>query len=116
MASFKGAARRPFFDNNGTYNRRIRMAGENERLFSLAGRMYVMLRRQTNRMIDVEWAITNADYAKEIVGLARATGIAELVEMATHLEELHPLLSAERKNVTKPDATAPAAKYVAQLR
>lgn len=37
------------------------MAGEMEILFSLAGRIYVLLRRESNRMIGVEWLIENAD-------------------------------------------------------
>ena len=50
------------------------MAGEMEQLFSVVGRVYVILRRETNRMIDVEWAIANAEYAREVIRLARTTG------------------------------------------
>ena len=92
------------------------MAGDKERLFSLAGRVYVLLRRQTNRMIDVEWVITNADYAREVVSLARGTGIAELVEMAEHIEEIHPLLHDEKMAAPMLSATVPELKYVAHLR
>jgi len=92
------------------------MAGEKEKLFSLAGRVYVLLRRQTDRMIDVEWAIANADYAREVVRLARGSGLAELVELAAHMEEIHPLWPAEKKAGPMLNATATEPKYVAHLR
>ncbi|OIO82465.1 MAG: hypothetical protein AUJ88_01960 [Gallionellaceae bacterium CG1_02_56_997] len=68
------------------------MAGEMEQLFSVVGRVYVMLRRETNRMIDVEWAIANADYAREVIKLARTTQVNELIQLAARIEDTHPLL------------------------
>jgi|GEM_PF-1766655 len=68
------------------------MAGEMEQLFSVVGRVYVILRRETNRMIDVEWTITNAEYAREVIRLARATRVDELIELANRIEDTHPLL------------------------
>lgn len=89
------------------------MAGEMEKLFSLAGRVYVLLRRETNRMIDVEWVTVNAEYAREVISLARATGLQELEELAGRIEVTHPLLPAEKQDES---ALGAVAKYVARLR
>jgi len=93
------------------------MAGEMEQLFSVVGRVYVMLRRETNRMIDVEWAITNADYAREVIELARTTGVDELIELADRIEDTHPLLPRiKRVEVIPPTVLFDAPKYVQSLR
>ncbi|MEQ1533380.1 MAG: hypothetical protein HOO97_09955 [Sideroxydans sp.] len=93
------------------------MAGEMEVLFSLAGRIYVLLRRESNRMIDVEWFIVNADYALEVLRLAQASKQAELVEHAQRTLSLHPLLAAHRPIVVREKTVAPVlAKYVTCLR
>jgi len=114
----------------------MQMAGEMEKLFSAAGRIYVLLRRETNRMIDVEWVIVNAAYAREVIQLARATGLPELAELAERIEETHPLLPPVVKAAVpaqavptaaaavQPAATTPAAqpaeaqesKYISTLR
>ncbi len=91
------------------------MTGEMEKLFSATGRVYVLLRRETDRMIDVEWVAADACYAREVVQLARATGVAELVELADRIERLHPLL----QHGTAPIATTPhrpEEKYLTSLR
>jgi hypothetical protein len=94
------------------------MPGEMERLFSAAGRVYVLLRRETNRMIDVEWVIANAAYAREVVQQARATGVQELMELAERIEQTHPLLPPVIKQaVTVNEKIAvQAPKYISQLR
>lgn len=93
------------------------MAGEMEVLFSLAGRIYVLLRRESNRMIDVEWFIVNADYALEVLRLAQSTEQAELVELSQRTLTLHPLLVAHRPVVVREKTIAPVlAKYVTYLR
>ncbi len=93
------------------------MAGEMEQLFSVVGRVYVMLRRETNRMIDVEWTITNAEYAREVIRLARTTGVDELIELANRIEDTHPLLPRiKRVEVIPPTVSFDAPKYVQSLR
>lgn len=93
------------------------MAGEIEQLFAVVGRVYVMLRRETNRMIDVEWAITNAEYAREVISLARNTQVDELVELADRIEDTHPLLPRiKRVEVVPPAVLFDAPKYVQSLR
>ena len=93
------------------------MAGEMEQLFSVVGRVYVMLRRETNRMIDVEWTITNAQYAREVIRLARETEVEELMELANRIEDTHPLLPRiERVAVIPPAVLFDEPKYVQSLR
>lgn len=93
------------------------MAGEIEQLFAVTGRVCVMLRRETNRMVDVEWAITNAQYAREVVRLARVTNAAELIELADRIEATHPLLPRVKKvEVALPTVLHDSSKYVQSLR
>ncbi|MBI5006548.1 MAG: hypothetical protein HZB95_05420 [Nitrosomonadales bacterium] len=61
-----------------------------EILFSLAGRMHVLLRREINRIIDVEWMCADAAYAKEVLKLARTVDSDELHKLAERVEQVHP--------------------------
>ncbi len=91
------------------------MSGEMEILFSLAGRLHVLLRREVNRIIDVEWMCVDPVYAKEVIKLARGTESDELYKLADRVEEVHPLLH----RVEHPDVSVPSrteSKYVATLR
>ncbi|MFA6120489.1 MAG: hypothetical protein WCT35_01765 [Sideroxydans sp.] len=93
------------------------MAGEMEQLFAVVGRVYVMLRRETNRMIDVEWAIANAEYARKVIELARTTNVAELSELADRIEDTHPLLPRiKRVEAAPPAELFDSPKYVQSLR
>ena len=74
------------------------MHGNLEIIFSLAGRMHVLLRREINRIVDVEWFCANAAYAREVIKLARNVQSEELDKLADRIEEVHPLLPRiERK-------------------
>ena len=91
------------------------MAGEMEVLFSLAGRIHVLLRREINRIVDVEWVCADAAYAREVIKLARSVDMDELHRLAERVEEVHPLLHRTEHI----GAALPArmeAKYVATLR
>lgn len=89
----------------------------NEQLFSLLGRLYVLLRRETQRMIDVEWATINTDYALEIMHLARNTQNSELKGLAERLEAIHPLIKRPYAALPTETAEPPAeAKYFKTLR
>jgi len=73
------------------------MSGEMEILFSLAGRVHVLLRREINRIIDVEWMCADAAYAKEVIMLARTVNSDELQKLADRVEQVHPkFLRTER--------------------
>jgi len=91
------------------------MPGEMEKMFSAAGRVYVLLRRETNRMIDVEWVSADADYAREVIHLARATALPELLELADRIEEIHPLLQ-QAAHPAPPVPPRTDSKYMTSLR
>ena len=87
----------------------------NEILFSLAGRMHVLLRREINRIVDVEWMCVDSAYAKEVIKLARTLESDELHKLADRVEEVHPLLPRTVQLVA-PIPPKSEAKYVATLR
>lgn len=93
------------------------MAGEMEKIFSLSGRVHVLLRRESNRIVDVEWMTSNADYVREILRVIRGTENAELHELAQRIETLHPLLPRAAQTA-HPDTQEEehAAKYLYSLR
>lgn len=91
------------------------MSGDMEILFSLAGRMHVLLRRETNRIIDVEWMCADPVYAKEVIKLARTVESDELHKLAERVEDVHPRLPRIERYVT-PAHHEPESKYVATLR
>ena len=73
------------------------MSGEMEVLFSVAGRIHVLLRRELNRIIDVEWMCADPVYAREVIKLARAVDSDELHKLADRVEQVHPkFLHTER--------------------
>lgn len=96
------------------------MAGEMEKLFALAGRIHVLLRREHNRIIDVEWMCADESYAREVIKLARSAESEELLALAERVEEVHPLLpKPQRVEVPIPsqvETKQVEAKYVASLR
>lgn len=52
---------------------------------AIAARMYIALRREAKRSIDVEWLLKNTEYAREVIALAKQHS-QELVELAMHYE------------------------------
>jgi hypothetical protein len=91
------------------------MHGDMEILFSLAGRLHVLLRREMNRIIDVEWMCADPVYAREVIKLARTVETDELLKLADRVEEVHPLFQRiERRTISVPLSTDP--KYVNSLR
>jgi hypothetical protein len=91
------------------------MSGEMEVLFSLAGRMHVLLRREINRIIDVEWMCADAAYAKEVVKLARSVDSDELHKLADRVEQVHPKF-LRTEHVIAPIHAMEESKYLTTLR
>lgn len=56
---------------------------------ALAARIYISMRREAKRSIDVEWLLKNTEYAREIIALAKQHS-PELIELALHFEALFP--------------------------
>ena len=91
------------------------MAGEIEILFSLAGRMHVLLRREVNRIIDVEWMCIDAAYAREVIKLARSVDVDELEKLCDRVEQVHPHLP-RIEPVNRHVPVEDESKYVRTLR
>lgn len=91
------------------------MAGDNEILFSLVGRIPVLLRRENNRIIDVEWMIVDMAYAKEVLRLATATESDELHKLVERVEQVYPLFPRVAKAVA-PVQPVVEHKYMNTLR
>ncbi len=91
------------------------MHGNVEIVFSLAGRLHVLLRREINRIVDVEWFCANAVYAGEVISLARKADSEEMNKLADRIEEVHPLLPRIELQET-PATMEPEVKYVKTLR
>lgn len=55
---------------------------------ALSTRMYVRLRHCTGRLTDAMWMANNAEYAREVLRLARSSGDDELSHLADRFEEV----------------------------
>ncbi len=84
--------------------------------FALATRLHVLLRRKTGRVTDVEWMMSDPAYAAEVTRLGRATGDAELADLAgkwaTACAEERPA-PAQRQSPRGPRAHEAAASLLA---
>lgn len=89
---------------------------------AIAARLYIALRREAKRSIDVEWLLKNTEYAREIIALAKQHS-QELVELALHYEahmpELAPAIGVD-KNAYRLSAPSPQQeltdRYIGRLR
>ena len=95
--------------------------------FAIAAHLSVLLRRKIGRAIDTLWMLQNAEYAQEIVRVARAHADADISRLVDRFEELMAGLinapAATTQSVTptatQPTTTSEAAvtgKYVGRLR
>lgn len=91
------------------------MSEEMEILFSLAGRVHVLMRREINRIVDIEWLCADAAYAKEVIKLARTVQSDELHKLADRIEEVHPKLPRIEQQSSHLPLEA-VSKYVMTLR
>ncbi|MGB7650262.1 MAG: hypothetical protein WBL62_03565 [Gallionella sp.] len=89
---------------------------QNDQLFALLGRVYVLLRRETHRMIDVEWAAINTDYALEVIHLARDTKNTDLLALANQIQILHPQIKNPPTAQSADASPASPDKYFTTLR
>jgi hypothetical protein len=83
---------------------------------AIAAHLHVLLRRKVGRVTDTEWMASNADYAAEIIRLARASakkdGHTDLAEWAEKLEAAMkatppPTLTQKIFSVASPAVSAP---------
>lgn len=54
--------------------------------FAIAAHLHVVLRRVNGRVTDVEWMIHSADYAREVIRVARTEDHPDLLRLADKLE------------------------------
>ncbi len=66
------------------------MPGEWKILFSLAGRMHVLLRREINRIIDVEWMCIDPAYARRSHQAGTHRRVGGVAQAGARIEEVHP--------------------------
>lgn len=69
------------------------MSGTTE-VFAVLGRIHVLLRRDLNRITDIEWASVNKPYAAEIVRLCATANHPDLKVLAERLAGLMELNQA----------------------
>ncbi len=55
---------------------------------AIAAHLHVLLRRKTGRVTDTEWMAQNADYAREVLRVARAENDADLNQWADRFEAI----------------------------
>lgn len=60
----------------------------NEEKMSVAMHLYMRLKRNTGRIVDVMWLVRNEQYALEILKLAKAIPDEELGKFAKRFEQL----------------------------
>lgn len=63
-------------------------------LLAVASRLHLFLRRKSNRLTDIVWMTTNADYAREVLRLVRLEGDAEMDGLSARFVELMPAAAA----------------------
>ncbi len=72
------------------------MSAGNTEVFAVLGRIHVLLRRDLNRITDIEWASIDKAYARELVRLCGTGTNPDLKPLAARLSELLELGAAVR--------------------
>ncbi len=89
---------------------------------ALAAHLHVLLRRKLGRVTDTEWMAQNADYAREVLRVARAEHDADLDQWADRFEavmfprELDKGAAQGGKETGAAPKPAAAASYLGRLR
>jgi len=68
------------------------MSASGSEVFAVLGRIHVLLRRDLNRITDIEWASTNKAYALEVVKLCASATHPDLKMLAAKLTEMMDLV------------------------
>jgi hypothetical protein len=88
-------------------------------LVAMGAHLHVQLRRKTGRVIDVDWLISNAEYASVIIALAKASAITqgapELEIWATRFERALQRVKRPRKPLLSALAIAGATQLERQI-
>lgn len=82
------------------------MSASSTEVFAVLGRIHVLLRRDLNRITDIEWASANKAYAMEVVRLCASANHPDLKALAIRLSEL-----LELSPVVKPGSASAARSH-----
>jgi hypothetical protein len=88
---------------------------------AVASRLHVLLRRRINRITDIVWMTANAEYAREVLRLARAERDEELEALVMRYEALVPSASPDpegdaRRAREREAGAKPGHDYIGKLR
>lgn len=86
------------------------MSASSTEVFAVLGRIHVLLRRDLNRITDIEWASANKAYAMEVVRLCASANHPDLKTLAIRLSELmelNPLAKPGSASAVRNPAPAP---------
>ena len=81
------------------------MSASGSEIFAVLGRIHVLLRRDLNRITDIEWASVNKAYAAEVVRLCNTGNHPDLKPLANKLSDMLEL--APKQTLTGTRAPAP---------
>lgn len=81
--------------------------------FAIAAHLHVLLRRINGRVTDVEWMVHSADYAREVIRVARTEDHPDLLKLADKLEAalLPPAPKSERRPLPQTTASGEASDF-----
>jgi hypothetical protein len=88
------------------------MSASSTEVFAVLGRIHVLLRRDLNRITDIEWASVNRPYAMEVIRLCTSASHPDLKVLAARLSELlelaPPRPAAASRATAAPSPMGPA--------
>jgi hypothetical protein len=89
-----------------------------EEKFSILTQLYIQLRRNAGRVIDVAWASVNDEYLREVIRVARSASDVTLDKLADRLEQLSGNVSRMRAPMTETSMESGSSpnQYVGKLR
>jgi len=83
------------------------MSASGSEIFAVLGRIHVLLRRDLNRITDIEWAGVNKAYAQEVVRLCSTGTHADLPMLGAKLAEMLDLAPRQPQAGARTSAPLP---------
>jgi hypothetical protein len=80
------------------------MSASGSEVFAVLGRIHVLLRRDLNRITDIEWASVNKAYALEVVKLCASGTHPDLKMLAAKLSDMMDLAPKQIGTMTRAPA------------
>jgi hypothetical protein len=105
-------------------HQQVAASARDNQAFALMSRLHVILRRQTQRITDIEYMRISPAYCRHVLDLAAQTSLPDVADICTKLEELcfghdglfvsAPEKAAAKGNAANANATGGAAKSSTQ--